>query len=75
MFEHFCQFSGIQAENQNQNQQVAGPALLILPCNLNLEPSVCVGKAAPHFQIHTSRTCVSVFCRDSDTCFCREGSH
>lgn len=38
MFDHSCQFSSIHAANQNQNQQVAGSAVPILPCKLPFAP-------------------------------------
>lgn len=62
MFGPSCQFSSIQVANQHQNQQEAGPALLILPCTLPPESvsSLC-GQSSSCFQIHTSGT--RVFCR------------
>jgi hypothetical protein len=41
MFEHSCQFSSIEVAlkfDQNQNEQISGPALLILPCKLPSDP-------------------------------------
>jgi hypothetical protein len=34
VFKHSCQFYSIEITNPNQNEQVAGPALLILPRKL-----------------------------------------